>query len=323
MTLSWTLRLVCVLTVVVGLVLASSQFLLALFARRILRLLDPLTARWRERILYLVQIGPALIAVFAAAALCLPAYLHGETNLEAENVSVWCLLLAVVVVAWFAFSFLRALPIAIRTLRVARASRRAGNLLHHSGNIPVLSLPDPGPPVRLIGFSRPLILVSSNALFAPDMLELALAHERSHAAHCDNWKLLSLSFLPRLLPGLDRLLPDGNPWTSLWQRAADWAADDDAVHGDSSRSLLLAEALVLAARSANATRAPRIVSSALTASDAGLATRIDRLIHPRAGMHPSAFSGIALIVAILGFAATAAYALPPWIYEFSERLLHL
>jgi len=320
MTLSWTLRLFCVLAVVVGIVLAISQIVLALAARGILRRLDTITARWRERILYLLQIGPALFAAFVAAALCLPAYLRGETNLESESVSALCLLLAVVMIVWFAFSLVAGLRITLRTVRMARACRRSGRLITHHGGIPVLAVPDSGPPVRLIGFFRPLILVSSRPAFAPGTFDLALAHERSHATHRDNWKLLTLSFLPRF----DRLLPGGDPWSRLWQQAADWAADDDAVQSDRARSLLLAEALVTAARAANSIQASRAyVCTALTADDAGLAARIDRLIHPRPGAQPSSSSVILALAAIVVFAATAACALSPWIYTLSERLLHL
>ncbi len=320
MTLYWTLRLLCVLAVAAGIVLAISQIVLALAARWILRRLDAITARWRERILYLLQIGPALLAAFVAAALCLPAYLRGETNLESERVSALCLLLAVVIVVGFAFSFLGGLRISLRTIRITRACRRSGRLIAHHGGIPVLAVHDSGPPVRLIGFFRPLILVSASPAFAPGTFDLALAHERSHATHRDNWKLLTLSFLPRF----DRLLPGGDPWSRPWQQAADWAADDDAVQSDSVRSVLLAEALVTAARAANSIQASRAyVCSALTADDAGLAARVDRLIHPRPGAHPSSSSVILALAAIVVSAAIGACALSPWIYTLSERLLHL
>jgi hypothetical protein len=322
MTLSWTLRLLCILTIVFGLVLASSQVALALAHRSILSRLDNTTARWRERLLYLLQIGPALFAAFIAGAICLPAYVHGETNLASENVSRLCLLVAGVVGCWFLFSLLRGLRITIRTLRFAHACRRSGPIVRNDSNIPVLTLPDPAPPLRLIGFFRPLIVVSSSFKAAESTaFDLALAHECSHAAHFDNWKLLTLSYLPRL----DRRLPGGDPWSKTWQQAADWAADDDAVQGDAARSLLLAEALVTAARAATpAVSASRgYLCTALTAADAGLAVRIDRLIRPHGNARVSGSSPLFALIALALLAATTAFTLFPWIYALSERLLHL
>jgi hypothetical protein len=321
MTLSWTLRLLCILTIVFGLVLASSQIALVLAHRWILRHLDNATARSRERLLYLLQIGPALFAAFVAGAVCLPAYVHGETNLESENVSRLCLLVAGVVAFWFLFGLLRGLRITVRTLRFVHACRRSGQIVPSGCNIPVLTLPDPAPPVRLIGFFRPLIVVSSSFKAAePGAFDLALAHERSHADHLDNWKLLTLSYLPRL----DRMLPGGDPWSQPWQKAADWAADDDAVQGDIARSLLLAEALVTAARAANTVSVSHTyLCTALTAADTGLAVRIDRLIRLRPNARPSGSSPLIALAALALLGAAAAFTLFPWIYALSERLLHL
>jgi hypothetical protein len=322
MTLSWTLRLLCILTIVFGLVLASSQIALALAHRWILRHLDNATARSRERLLYLLQIGPALFAAFVAGAVCLPAYVHGETNLESENVSRLCLLVAGLVALWFLFGLLRGLRITLRTLRFVHACRRSGPIVPNGYNIPVLTLPDPAPPVRLIGFFRPLIVVSSSfKTVKPGAFDLALAHERSHATHFDNWKLLTLSYLPRL----DRMLPGGDPWSQPWQQAADWAADDDAVQGDAARSLLLAEALVTAARAAAHTvsASHTCLCTALTAADTGLAIRIDRLIRLRPNGRPSGSSPLIALAALALLGAAAAFTLFPWIYALSERLLHL
>lgn len=321
MTLSYTLRLACVLAVVAGLVLAVSQMALALAASWILRRIDGARARWRERVLYLVQIGPAFFAAFAGA-ICLPAYLYGETNPGSERVSGLSLFFAVVVSLCFGWALLRGILLTVRTLHFARSCRRSGRFFGNSGGIPVLTLGEPGPPVRLIGFFRPLILVSLDfADSGPGGLDLALAHERAHADQLDNWKLLTLSFLPRF----DRLLPGGEPWGRLWQKAADWAADDDAVRGEPTRSLLLAEVLVAAARAANAvfdSRAPYI-HTALTSADAGLAVRVDRLLHPQHNDRRSRFSLPFAVAAIAAVAAAMACALSPWIYALSEGLLHL
>lgn len=324
MSLSYALRLLCVVTVVGGLVCASAQILLALNAGWILRRLATRTARSRERVLYRLQIGPALFAAFLALAVCLPDYIRSEPGDAAERVSALCLLAAGVVAIWFGLAVLRGVRATLRTIRFASACRRSGERLGPAGNIPVLAVAGCAPPIALVGFFRKIILVSSDVLgpagkLTPAALELALAHERSHARHHDNWKLLSLAFLPRL----DRLLADR--WTQPWRLAADCAADDDAVAGDAARSLLLAEALLTAARASNAVAMPHgsYLCSALTAAEAGLTMRMRRLIHPCFDARPPASPFLPAIATVTLLAAISALAFSPWIYTLTEALLHL
>ena len=322
MSLSYTMRLVCVVVMVAGLVLAASQLILALSARFILRRIDGASARRREQILYLVQIGPALAAAFVGVVLCLPAYLHSEPSRKIESVSLICLLMTAGVGLWCAFAMLRGLRTVLRTLRFTRACRRLGQALAEDGGLTVRSVPGANLPVALIGFLHPFIIVSVE--FAgladrldPDALALALAHERAHAANRDNWKLLCVAFLPRV----DRLLPGGRRWPELWRTAADYAADDDAVQGDPARSMLLAEVLVLAARCAHGPR-PATLCTALTHAEAGLAARIDRLTRPQCDASPSGASILHCLAALV-LLAGAAFTFSPRIYVLSEWLLHL
>lgn len=323
MSLSYSLRLLCILIVVAGLMLALAQLALAQFAEPILRHLNAVTARRRERILYLLQIGPALLSVFVAVVLCLPAYLWCEPHGGNERVSLVCVMLAAGLGLWFASALLRGLRLALRTLRFAHRCRRSGLPLSDDRALVILAVPDPGRPVALIGFFRPLVLVSDAFVRVargvhPDAFALALAHERAHVAHRDNWKLLTLSLLPRL----PRFLAGGDPWRRHWQTAADWAADDDAVRGEPARALLLAGILVQAARSVHGTPPP-VLSSALTSAETNLAARVHRLTNPSAEPAPAAPSILPNVAALAGFAAAAILVLSPWIYSLSEWLLHL
>lgn len=126
MTLSYTLRLLCVLLVVAGLVQTATHITLAVGARSMLSCLERASARRRERILYRLLIGPAILAAFVAFAICLPAYLRHEPNREIENVSLVCVLLAAGQGLWFALAVLRGLRITLRTLRFTQICRRSG-----------------------------------------------------------------------------------------------------------------------------------------------------------------------------------------------------
>jgi len=322
MTLSWSLRLVCLLLIVFGLLLTVLQLALSRSAPFILRRLQSASPRRRERALYRIQLAPPLAALFMTAAVCIPAYLRFEPNREVESVSGLCLLLAATTGLWLSVSLFRGLRTLRHTLRFTRACRQSGQLVQQCGPTPVLAVERPAYPFALLGFLRPLIIVSTDLLaengLCSDALAVALDHERSHARHRDNWKLLSLSFLPRL-----RFLT-GDPWTPAWRAAADWAADDEAVAGDSGRSLLLAEAIVRAAQTAR-TRAvvgaALVIHTALTSAEAGLVTRIDRLLHPRPTRAARSFV-VPALAALSLLAAAAAIAASPWIYSLSESLLH-
>ena len=317
MILSYSLRLLCLLTLVVGLVQAALQLVLSFNARFVLRRIEGVSSRRRERILYLLQIGPSLLAVLVAGGLCLPEYLRYEPTREPEPVGWITVLLAAAVSIWFGFALLRGLRIALRTLRFTRICRHSGRLVRHSGGAPILALAEPIVPLGLVGLFRPFILISVDMLEAGGLnagaLQVALDHERSHALHLDNWKLFSLSFVPRL---------PADRWQRHWQIATDWAADDDAACGDPGRSLLLAEALVRAARSVKPSHSP-LICTALTSAEAGLALRIDRLLRPR---RPSRSAGTSLVLGLAGlvFVAIGAAAIAsPSIYSVSEHILHL
>ena len=307
--------------VVAGLSNAGAQLIFALTGRPILRSLEAAPARQRERVLYLVQISPIFLAVFAAAGLFLPAYLQSEPHSNVEHVSIACILIASTLSLWFASAVLRGLRIALRTIRFANACRRAGGAIAQSDGLAVVRVRNFNLPVALIGFLHPLVVVSDE--FAgiadrldPDAFAVALSHEHAHAVHCDNWKLLCLVFVP----SLDRFLYGCPPWRELWQVAADWAADDEAVQGDLARSLLLADVLVQAARHARGPR-PLGVCTALTSAEAGLAARVARLAHPDLTSdtgHRLFVPCLAVLTALIG----AGVAASPWIYSLAEKLLH-
>lgn len=321
MTLSYTLRLACLLAVVCGAVYATVQFAFSLSARFLLRRLETASARTREGALYRLQVAPLLVALFVTGALCLPEYLRYEPTHETEPVGWLSILLAAAVVLWFGSAVLCGVRLTIRTLRFACACRLSGHIVGQADGPPIVALARQNPPVALIGFVHPCILISADLLetggLQNEALRVALDHERSHAVHRDNWKLLVLSFLPR------QVLQSGSSlWYEHWQQAADWAADDDAVQGDPARSFLLAEALVRTARSVRRSH-PAVICTALTSAEAGLTVRIDRLVHPRpaVGATRTRFSlGITMLV-LLGF--TAAVLASPWIYTLSEHILHL
>jgi hypothetical protein len=324
MALSYSLRLVCLIVVSAGLLQLALELLLWIGSPLLLRLMTSLPVRRRERTLYLVRLMPFVLAMLVTVSFCVPWYLSNETNFAAERVGSFCLVLAAAVSAWYGVTALAGLRIALRTMLFTRACRRDGQGLTTSSDLtPVLTFSGPTHRVALVGLVRPFIFISRGLVedggLDPLSLEVVLDHERSHATQRDNWKLLSLHCVPRL----NLRLPSGSTWMQLWQNAAEWAADEDAVRGSSSRAFQLAETLVFFTVHA-ASRNTKIASTALVCREADLVTRVERLINRDAGSSAQGnrYAAVAfwtLLVATALFLAT----LTPWLHELPEHLLHL
>ena len=324
MALSYSLRLVCLIVVSAGLLQVALEILLWIGSPLLLRFLAILPIRQRERALYLVRLAPFVLAMLITVSFCVPWYLSNETNFAAERVGSLCLVLAAGGSAWYGISAFTGLRIALRTVLFTRACRRDGQrVLTPSEQTPILAFSGPSHRVALVGLVRPFIFISRALVedggLDPLALEVVLDHERSHATQRDNWKLLSLHCLPRL----DLRLPVGSTWMQIWQNAAEWAADEDAVRGNSVRAFQLAETLVFFSVHA-AARATRIASTALICREADLVTRVERLINRDAGSSAqgnryAAAAFWTLLIATALFLAT----LTPLLHELPEHLLHL
>jgi len=333
MAISYPLRLACLIAVSMGLLQVGIEVLLWMAAPGILRLVRSVTVRQRERALYTIQLLPFAGALLSTALFIVPQYVSNETNFSPEGVGWICLLLAAAVSLWWVARAFGGVRMAVKTMLFSRACRRGDELMTTVQGATPIVLVDGATTVAgtmrvgLVGLMRPFIflsksLVGDGGLTAP-ALEVVLDHERSHAAERDNWKLLSLHCLPRL--GLR--LPGGKTWMGLWQSAAEWAADEDAVQGNSARALLLAESLVALARSASG-RPPQIACTYFVREDNELALRVERLIERRQDgaslqRYRVAIAVCVACVAIVAGAAILVGSQASALRELPERLLHL
>ncbi len=317
MTLSYSLRLFCLLTVSAGFVCAALQVVLSCCAGFLIGRLHAAASRRRERILFLLQIAPMILAIFVAGTLCFPEYLRHEPARATEPVGWIPLLVAVSVCIWFGAALIRGLRTTLRSVFFAGACRDSGRVIRPIRGLPLLAVSQPVLPLALVGFFRPFVVISEKLMdpgrLAPAALQVALDHERAHHHHFDNWKILFLCFLPRL---------PGEPWLREWRSAADWAADEDASCGDPARSLLLAEAVVRTAGLARRA-APDVICAALASADIALAVRVDRLLHPPRASRSAERSLVPVLAGLVLFTILAAAVACPWIYGASEYILHL
>jgi hypothetical protein len=101
-----------------------------------------------------------------------------------------------------------------------------------------------------------------------------------------------------------------------WVHLSEWAADDEAVKGDSHRALALASALVLVVR-LGSTTIP-LASSIVDGFD--LTERIDRLLYPPPPQ-PTAIPSAALAAAALAMILMVGIVLKPAALEAAHELM--
>ena len=326
MALSYPLRLACLIVVSVGLLQTIFELLLWVVAPAILRLVRALPLRRQERLLYAIQLIPTVFALAFTAGCLVPQYVSNETNFSAEGVGWICILLACLVsVNWWVRVFY-GMAMVVRTSLFGRTCLRGDGVIDRGHTqIPVIAIPGATPRVALVGLFRPFILISKSLTEAggldPLALDLVLEHERSHAAHRDNWKLLSLHTIPRLRLSVSK----GKTWMQLWQNTAERAADEDAVQGSTSRALRLAETLVALARLRSTASSPLACTQFICAATE-LESRIDMLT--QSGNHEPSVRGrmpaveVGLGVLLLA-AAIALLSLAPLLADLPEHILHL
>jgi beta-lactamase regulating signal transducer with metallopeptidase domain len=232
--------------------------------------------------------------------------------------------LAASLYVWWSARIVSGIRMVGRTIFFSRACRLGGDRSEaRAHGAPLVTVSGRTRQVALVGLLRPFILISESLIddggLDPLALQVVLDHERSHAAQHDNWKLLSLHCLPRL----NLRLPGRKTWMQHWQTSAEWAADDDAVGGNSARALMLAETLVALART-HSTEGRQIACTYLVCEDTELALRVERLLHriPDSSLTRFYKTGLALgSVALCATAVLAAFS--SIARDLPEQLLHL
>ncbi len=243
------------------------------FAIRIAEKMRPRTA---ARFLFFLRVLPAGVGMAVVMGLCLPSYLWLEPQVAAERVGYICLILA-------AFGTASWCAAGVRTARAVGASLRMSRTWHKERRD--FGLPGVGssadvvetdaPVMALAGVSLPYLVISRGVLrvLSNEQLDVALRHEHAHRVSRDNLKRLFLLLIPDIFPFIGRptLLEQ------TWARLSEWAADDEAVDGDSHRALSLATALLQVARMGAGPRLSFLHTS-LVPSSHDLSARINRLL---------------------------------------------
>jgi Zn-dependent protease with chaperone function len=320
MLLSYWLRLACLALFCVGVMQVTLHLLLRFVMPLAEKSIDQMTVRLQERVYFVAPIASHMVALLLTLLVVMPQYIRDETNSLQERVGIVCVAGALVVALRYLYLILRAVQL---LLQMWRAHRRDNDPIVLLGGTPVHISAERYPLLAVTGLFSPRIVLSQhllgNAAFSPQLLEIALAHENAHVRHHDNLKhfvLASLALSRRTMKGpLQR-----------WRYAAENAADDEAVSGSSSRAILLAETLLVAARAVPPQPASAL-SLTLLPHEEELDKRIDRLLRNDSALAPTMTPSWRQIVSAGAFLLASTCALlhlfAASFHEVAEYVLHI
>lgn len=277
------------ITLVLALLLtinATATMIAAGVGRLFKPLLRNCSARTRAEILFVMRIGPPVIAIVSIAAFMIPGYLLYEPYATNEYVS-WKL---------GSLATLSAIGVGLAIWRGVRSWRATRSLLKSwlssstsielpGINVPTFVMKHSFPIIAVVGAIRPRLFIASHVLesISAEELTAAIAHECGHLAARDNFKRSVM----RVSRAALLLIPCGRSLDRAWSEASESAADEHAAQQSSTVALNLASALVRIARMiphGHREVIPPAVSAFLAGEDApGVKVRVKRLVELAAG----------------------------------------
>jgi Zn-dependent protease with chaperone function len=315
----YQLRLVYLCLALFFVIHSAAGLAIALYAPAAVRAASRMRPRSAERLLLVLRLLPAILAIFAVVGVCVPSYLWLEPETNAEEVGILCIVSAFLAAAIWTIAIVRSVRAAARSAILARECRLLGKLSAISGaRMPVWTLNSSTPFLAMVGVFDSRVAISRSVIRAlsTSQLAAALRHEAIHRASRDNLKRLLLLLAPGLLPGFHGF----DAIERAWARFTEWAADDEAVAGDDHLSLSLASALVRVARMGAPSQHLQLSISFLGDSRE-ISARVDRLLNPQP-IAPAAPAGrrtlITVAVAVVAFCA---FLLRPATLQSAHRLL--
>ena len=276
MFLGITLVLALLLTINATATMASAGF-----GRLCKPLLRNCSARTRAEILFVMRIGPPVLAIVAIAAFMIPSYLAYEPHTTDESVS-WKL---------GALASLSAIGVGLAIWRGIRSWLATRSLLRNwlaastrieleTIHVPTYVLDHSFPIIAVVGAFRPQLFIANDVLesLSEEELAAAIAHEYGHLVARDNFKRSVM----RVSRAALLLIPCGRSLDRAWSEASESAADEYAAQQSSFVALNLASALVRIARmipKGQRQVIPASVSAFLAGDDTpGVKVRVRRLV---------------------------------------------
>jgi len=272
------------ITLVLALLLtinATATMVSAAFGRLCKPLLRKCSARTRAEILFVMRIGPPVLAIVAIAAFMIPSYLTYEPHTTDESVSWKLGMLATLSAIGVGLAIWRGIRswLATRSLLkdwMAASTRIELEAIH----VPTYVLDHSFPIIAVVGAFRPRLFIANHVLesLSEEELAAAITHEYGHLAARDNFKRSVM----RVSRAALLLIPRGRSLDRSWSEASESAADEYAAQQSSFVALNLASALVRIARmipKGQRQVIPASVSAFLAGEDSpGVKGRVRRLV---------------------------------------------
>ena len=273
------------ITLVLALLLtinATATLTAAGIARACRRILWKCSARTRAEILFVMRIGPPVIAIVSIAAFMIPSYLTYEPYTTKETVGWKLGGLAAISAIGVALAFSRG----FRSWRATRSLLK--QWLSNSTRINLEGVTVPTyilqqhsfPIIAVVGALRPRLFIARQVLdsLSEEELAAAISHEYGHLAAQDNFKRSVM----RISRAALLIIPCGRWLDRAWSESSESAADEHAAQRSSHVALNLASALVRIARmipKGQIQVLPAAVSGFLVGDDApGVRVRVSRLV---------------------------------------------
>ena len=222
---------------------AAAAGLWHVFKRPLLRC----SARTRAELLFVMRMGPPVIAIIWIVAFMIPSYLEYEPYTTNEFVSKKLGALAAISAIGVSFAIWRGLRSWQATRSLLKKWLRDATPVKLDGvDVPAFRLTHSFPIIAVVGTLRPRLFIAEHVLhsLSRDELVAAVAHEYGHMAAHDNLKRSLLRASRAAL----MFIPCGRSLDRAWGEASEAAADEYAAQESSSVALNLASALVRIAR---------------------------------------------------------------------------
>lgn len=218
-------------------------------------------------VLFVMRVAPLVVSVAITFAFVVPSFQLLEPRSADEGMGAVPLALGICALVLIACGCFRVIAAQATTSRIVAGWLRGARPLDAGVSTVTLQSHRPTPPLTLVGFRKPTVLVSEStvALLGRDELQIALKHELAHMQAHDNLKKLIFRFCP--FPGMAQL-------ESAWSQAAEMAADDAAV-SKLDDAVDLAAALVKLSRLVPIDAAPVCTVGFVTGS---IGARVKRLL---------------------------------------------
>jgi Zn-dependent protease with chaperone function len=271
------------ITLVLALLLtinATATMIAAGVGRLCRPLLRKCSARTRAEILFVMRIGPPVLAIVAIAAFMIPSYLVYEPHASGESVSWKLGLLATLSAVGVGLAISRGLRSYFATRRLLNDWLANSTQIELEGiGVPTFVLQHSFPLVAVVGALRPRLFIADHVLesLSAEELAAAVSHEGGHLAAHDNFKRSVM----RVSRAALLLIPCGRSLDRAWSEASESAADEHAAQQSSLVALNLASALVRIARmipNGQRHEVPAAVSTFLSEDSPGVKVRVRRLV---------------------------------------------